>query len=87
MFERHDILNYLLVLQEIYREAKSEDYKVTIVKKAQIQLHIDKPLEELEGIITEIGSAMYYDKILDERVIDMDSVVKDAFGFEAHRPK
>ena len=76
-----------MVLQEIYREAKSEDYKVTVVKKAQIQLHIDKPLEELEGIITEIGSAMYYDKILDERVIDMDSVVKDSFGFEAHRPK
>lgn len=73
--------------KELYREAKSEDYKVTVVKKAQIQLHIDKPLEELEGIITEIGSAVYYDKILDERVIDMDSVVKDAFGFEAHRPK
>lgn len=73
--------------KELYREAKSEDYKVTVVRKAQIQMYIDKPLEELEGIIAEIGSAMYYDQILDERVIDMDSVVKDAFGFGAHRRK
>lgn len=73
--------------KELYREAKSEDYKVTVVKKAQIELHIDQPLEEMEGIITEIGSAMYYDKILDERVIDMDSVLNDALGFGARRPK
>ncbi|KAH9331622.1 hypothetical protein KI387_003730, partial [Taxus chinensis] len=62
--------------KELYRDAQSEGYKVTVIKKAEIQLYIDKPLEEVVDRMIEIGSDIYYDKILEDCVIDMDSVVQ-----------
>ncbi|GLJ18588.1 hypothetical protein SUGI_0330990 [Cryptomeria japonica] len=67
--------------KDLYREAQSEGYKVTVIKKARIQLYFDKPLEEVEDMMAEIGNDIYYDKILEDNVIDMDSVIENGFGY------
>eukprot|EP00252_Welwitschia_mirabilis_P026791 TRINITY_DN8930_c0_g1_i1.p1 TRINITY_DN8930_c0_g1~~TRINITY_DN8930_c0_g1_i1.p1 ORF type:complete len:1272 (-),score=303.94 TRINITY_DN8930_c0_g1_i1:115-3930(-) len=73
--------------KELYEEAKTEGYNVTVLKKAQVRMSINRPFEELEGIITDIGSAMYYDEILQDNVIDAGAVIDDAFGFNKYRTK
>ncbi|KAG6550131.1 hypothetical protein Mapa_008087 [Marchantia paleacea] len=72
--------------KELYRDAGAEGYKVTVVKKGQLQLSIDQTLEEVEARILEIGTARYYDDLLRDRSIDMDAVLDDGLGY-GHTPQ
>ncbi|KAL2610375.1 hypothetical protein R1flu_028948 [Riccia fluitans] len=67
--------------KELYRDAKEEGYKVTVIKKGQLQLSVDQSLEEVESRILEIGSARYYDDMIRDRSIDMDAVIDEGLGF------
>ncbi|KAL8138413.1 hypothetical protein V2J09_004414 [Rumex salicifolius] len=62
--------------KEAFRDAKANGYGVTVIRKGEVLLNVDEPLEEVEEIITEIGSKMYHDKIMKERSVDMRSVMK-----------
>lgn len=68
-------------MQELYRDAGAEGYKVTVIKKGQLQLSIDQTLEEVESRILEIGTARYYEDLLRDRSIDMDAVLDDGLGY------
>ncbi|KAK7292813.1 hypothetical protein RJT34_15667 [Clitoria ternatea] len=67
--------------KDAFREAKANGFGVTVIKKGELQLNIDQPLEEVEEQITEIGSKMYHDIMMKERSVDMNSIMKGAFGF------
>ncbi|BFI42791.1 hypothetical protein MPTK2_8g11930 [Marchantia polymorpha subsp. ruderalis] len=67
--------------KELYRDAGAEGYKVTVIKKGQLQLSIDQTLEEVESRILEIGTARYYEDLLRDRSIDMDAVLDDGLGY------
>lgn len=45
-------------------------------------LNIDKPLEEVEEQICEIGSKMYHDKIMGDRSVDISSLMKGVFNLK-----
>ncbi|KAK9103898.1 hypothetical protein Sjap_021152 [Stephania japonica] len=62
--------------KDVFREAKANGFSVTVIKKGELQLNIDQMLEEVEEQITEIGSKIYHDKIMQERSVDMGSLMK-----------
>ncbi|CAA6665741.1 unnamed protein product [Spirodela intermedia] len=62
--------------KDAFREAKSNGFHVTVIRKGELKLNIDQTLEEVEEEITEIGSKMYHDKIMRERGIDMGGLMK-----------
>lgn len=66
--------------QDAFRDAKESGFGVTVIKKGEIQLNIDQPLEEVEEQITEIGSKMYHDKMMKDRAVDINSIMKGVFG-------
>ncbi|XP_061357083.1 uncharacterized protein LOC133301470 [Gastrolobium bilobum] len=67
--------------KDAFREAKANGFGVTVIKKGELQLNIDQPLEEVEEQITEIGSKIYHDKMMKERSVDINSIMKGVFGF------
>ncbi|KEH18648.1 embryo defective 1703 protein, putative [Medicago truncatula] len=67
--------------KDAFRDAKENGFGVTVIKKGELQLNIDQPLEEVEEEITEIGSKMYHDKITKDRSVDINSIMKGVFGF------
>ncbi|XP_020226201.1 uncharacterized protein LOC109807902 [Cajanus cajan] len=67
--------------KDAFREAKANGFGVTVIKKGELQLNIDQPLEEVEEQITEIGSKMYHDMMMKEQSVDINSLMKGAFGF------
>ncbi|KAL2336211.1 hypothetical protein Fmac_010657 [Flemingia macrophylla] len=67
--------------KDAFREAKANGIGVTVIKKGELQLNIDQPLEEVEEQITEIGSKMYHDMMMKERSVDINSLMKGVFGF------
>ncbi|KAI4355241.1 hypothetical protein L6164_004034 [Bauhinia variegata] len=73
--------------KDAFREAKANEFGVTVIKKGELQLNIDQPLEEVEEQITEIGSKMYHDKIMKERSVDINSLMKGVFGFSGRPTK
>jgi hypothetical protein len=75
------LLNLYYIWQEAFRDAKENGFGVTVIKKGELQLNIDEPIEEVEEQITEIGSKMYHDKIMKDRSIDINTIMKGVFGF------
>lgn len=73
--------------QDAFREAKSNGFGVTVVRKGEIQLNVDQPLEEVEEQITEIGSKIYHDKIMRERSVDIGALMKGVFGVNSKPTK
>ncbi|XP_045789389.1 uncharacterized protein LOC123884346 [Trifolium pratense] len=69
--------------KEAFRDAKENGFGVTVIKKGELHLNIDEPLEEVEEQITEIGSKMYHDKIMKDRSVDVNTIMKGVFGFNA----
>ncbi|GAU43060.1 hypothetical protein TSUD_350060 [Trifolium subterraneum] len=69
--------------KDAFRDAKENGFGVTVIKKGELQLNIDEPLEEVEEQITEIGSKMYHDKIIKDRSVDINTIMKGVFGFNA----
>ncbi|XP_015937679.1 uncharacterized protein LOC107463403 [Arachis duranensis] len=67
--------------KDAFREAKANGFGVTVIRKGELQLNIDQPLEEVEEQITEIGSKMYHDMMMKERSVDINSIMKGVFGF------
>ncbi|KAK7389802.1 hypothetical protein VNO78_25096 [Psophocarpus tetragonolobus] len=67
--------------KDAFREAKANGFGVTVIKKGELQLNIDQPLEEVEEQITEIGSKMYHDMMMKERSVDINTLMKGVFGF------
>ena len=67
-------------MQDVFRQAKGNGFGVTVIRKGELKLNIDQPLEEVEELITEIGSKMYHDKMMRERSVDIDSLIKGVFG-------
>lgn len=67
--------------KDAFREAKANGFGVTVIKKGELKLNIDEPLEEVEEEITEIGSKMYHDMIMKEQSVDINSLMKGVFGF------
>ncbi|XP_027335946.1 uncharacterized protein LOC113849903 [Abrus precatorius] len=67
--------------KDAFREAKANGFGVTVIKKGELQLNIDQPLEEVEEQIAEIGSKMYHDMMMKERSVDVNSLMKGVFGF------
>ncbi|TKY64088.1 hypothetical protein E2542_SST13978 [Spatholobus suberectus] len=67
--------------KDAFREAKANGFGVTVIKKGELQLNIDQPLEEVEEQITEIGSKMYHDMMMKEQSVDINSLMKGVFGF------
>ncbi|RZR76898.1 hypothetical protein BHM03_00001798 [Ensete ventricosum] len=63
-------------LQDAFREAKANGFYVTVIRKGLVKLNVDQTLEEVEEEITEIGSKMYHDKIMRERSIDANTLMK-----------
>ncbi|CAK8560677.1 unnamed protein product [Lathyrus sativus] len=68
--------------KDAFRDAKESGFGVTVIKKSEIQLNIDQPLEEVEEQITEIGSKMYHDKMMKDRAVDINSIMKGVFGVD-----
>ncbi|GAB2217467.1 hypothetical protein Drorol1_Dr00000659 [Drosera rotundifolia] len=66
--------------KDVYRLAKEKGFGVTVIRKGQITLNVDQPLEEVDAMITEIGSKMYYDKMTRERSVDMKSLMQGIFS-------
>ncbi|CAI8607680.1 unnamed protein product [Vicia faba] len=66
--------------KDAFRDAKESGFGVTVIKKGEIQLDIDQPLEEVEEQITEIGSKMYHDRMMKDRSVDINSIMKGVFG-------
>ncbi|XP_030457180.2 uncharacterized protein LOC115678035 [Syzygium oleosum] len=66
--------------KDAFREAKANGFGVTVVRKGEIQLNVDQPLEEVEEQITEIGSKIYHDQIMQERSVDIGALMKGVFG-------
>ncbi|XP_057531344.1 uncharacterized protein LOC130809625 [Amaranthus tricolor] len=66
--------------KDVFRQAKGNGFGVTVIRKGELKLNIDQPLEEVEELITEIGSKMYHDKMMRERSVDIDSLIKGVFG-------
>lgn len=66
--------------QDAFREAKANGFGVTVIKKGELQLNIDQPLEEVEEQISEIGSKMYHDMMIKERSVDINTLMKGVFG-------
>ncbi|MED6224318.1 hypothetical protein PIB30_082844 [Stylosanthes scabra] len=73
--------------KDAFREAKANGFGVTVIKKGELQLNIDQPLEEVEEQITEIGSKMYHDMMLKDRSVDINSIMKGVFGFNESTTK
>ncbi|KAL2964765.1 hypothetical protein AAZX31_16G022500 [Glycine max] len=67
--------------KDAFREAKANGFGVTVIKKGELQLNIDQPLEEVEEQISEIGSKMYHDMMMKERSVDINTLMKGVFGF------
>ncbi|XP_059068119.1 uncharacterized protein LOC131079162 isoform X2 [Cryptomeria japonica] len=67
-----------LSTKDFYEEAKSTSLKVTVIKKGALQLYVGQPLKEVEGRITDIGTAIYNEKKREDH--EIDSVVKDVYG-------
>ncbi|KAI9109851.1 hypothetical protein K1719_018892 [Acacia pycnantha] len=67
--------------KDAFREAKANAFGVTVIKKGELKLNIDQPLEEVEELIAEIGSKMYHDMIMKEQSMDINSLMKGVFGF------
>ena len=44
---------------------------------------MDQTLGEVEEQIVEIGSKMYHDMIMQERSVDISSLMKGVFGFQS----
>nr|GMD61878.1 COP1-interactive protein 1 [Ipomoea batatas] len=66
--------------KDAFREAKENGFGVTVIRKGQLQLNVDQPLEEVEEVISEIGSKIYHDKIMRERGVDIEALMKGVFG-------
>ncbi|XP_058100451.1 uncharacterized protein LOC131245189 [Magnolia sinica] len=66
--------------KDAFREAKANGFNVTVIRKGELQLNVDQTLEEVEAEITEIGSKMYHDKIMQERSVDMGALMKGVFS-------
>ncbi|GMH00412.1 hypothetical protein Nepgr_002251 [Nepenthes gracilis] len=66
--------------KDVFREAKANGFGVTVIRRGELELNVDQPLEEVEEKIVEIGSKMYHDKITRERSIDLSSLMKGVFG-------
>ncbi|XP_062091397.1 uncharacterized protein LOC133797495 [Humulus lupulus] len=73
--------------KDTFREAKENGFNVTVVRKGELQLHVDQTLEEVEEQIVEIGSKMYHDMIMRERSVDISSLMKGVFGFKTKPTK
>lgn len=66
--------------KDVIRQANANGFGVTVIKKGEIQMDVDQPLEEVEELITEIGSKMYHDKLMRHRSVDVSSLMKGVFG-------
>ncbi|VFQ82020.1 unnamed protein product [Cuscuta campestris] len=66
--------------KDAFRAAKANGFGVTVIKKGELQLNVDQRLEEVEEFICEIGSKIYHDRLMRERGVDMEAVVKGMFG-------
>lgn len=75
-----------IILQDAYREAKVNGFGVTVIRKGEVKLNIDKTLEEVEEEITEVGSKVYQDKIIQESSADISGLMKGVFGFSGKPP-
>nr|ABK26563.1 unknown [Picea sitchensis] len=70
--------------KEFYEEAMSTAFRVTVIKKGELRLHIGQPVEEVESRIIKIGSAIYSEKNIDNQALDIDSF--HAFGNRTFSP-
>lgn len=66
--------------KQLYKIAKEEGFKVTVLRMGQIQANVDQTLEEVEEKILEIGRSVYWEKLERERSIDIDSILHQRFG-------
>ncbi|XP_022871598.1 uncharacterized protein LOC111390737 [Olea europaea var. sylvestris] len=66
--------------KDAFREAKANGFSVTVIRKGQLQLNVDQTLEEVEELILEIGSKIYHDKIMQDRSVDINGLMKGVFG-------
>ncbi|XP_071932763.1 uncharacterized protein [Coffea arabica] len=66
--------------KDAFREAKSNGFGVSVIRKGEVQLNVDQSLEEVEELIAEIGSKIYHDKIMRERSVDINGLMKGVFG-------
>lgn len=66
--------------KDAFRDSKANGFSVTVIRKGELSLNVDQPLEEVEEQISEIGSKMYHDKIMSERSVNIHSLMKGVFG-------
>lgn len=66
--------------RQLYKIAKSEGFKVTVLREGQIRASVGQSLEEVEELILEIGRSVYWDQLERERAVDIDSIVDQGFG-------
>ncbi|XP_010544836.1 PREDICTED: uncharacterized protein LOC104817362 [Tarenaya hassleriana] len=69
--------------KDAFREAKANGFGVTVIRKGELKLNVDQPLEEVEEQICEIGSKMYHEKIMGERSVDISSLMKGVFNLKS----
>ncbi|XP_074565900.1 uncharacterized protein LOC141822353 isoform X2 [Curcuma longa] len=73
--------------KDAFREAKANGFSVTVIRNGQIKLNVDQTLEEVEEEITEIGSKFYHDKIMHERSVDINTLMKGVDAAEKSTKK
>ena len=67
-------------MQDAFREAKSNGFGLSVIRKGEVQLNVDQSLEEVEELIAEIGSKIYHGKIMQERSVDINGLMKGVLG-------
>lgn len=73
--------------KDAFREVKANGFSVTAIRKGQIKLNVDQTLEEVEEELTEIGSKFYHDKIMHERSVDINTLMKGIAAAERSTKK
>ncbi|XP_020574964.1 uncharacterized protein LOC110020994 [Phalaenopsis equestris] len=73
--------------KDAFREAKANGFSVTLIKKGEVKLNVDQTLEEVEEELKEVGSKIYHDKIMNERGVDIRSLVKGVIAADKSRKR
>ncbi|KAH0450927.1 hypothetical protein IEQ34_021619 [Dendrobium chrysotoxum] len=62
--------------KDAFREAKANGFSITVIRKGEVKLNVDQTLEEVEEDLKEVGSKIYHDKIMNERGVNIRSLMK-----------
>ena len=79
--ERHMADVIPMAPKDLYKDAKQEGFKVTVIKKGQLGLVPGQALDDVEQRLIEIGSSIYWEELERMQSIDIDAVLDEGLGY------